>query len=62
MVAKFANHYGFEVTIFSETPENEQVLKENGVNIESHLSLTLENVKKNELKFDVAIVAGDIPK
>lgn len=62
LVVKFANHFGFEVTVFSENPENESLFKENGIKVESYLPLTVENIKKNALKYDVAIIAGDVPK
>ncbi len=61
MAAKFANHFGYEVTIFSENAEEEKFLVDNGIKFES-VPLNTENVGKNGLKFDVVVVAAKIPK
>lgn len=62
LIAKFANHFGYEVTVFSHTADKEQLLKDNGINFEQFFVESLENFKKNELKFDVVVVSGDISK
>lgn len=62
MAAKFANHFGYEVTIFSENAEEEKFLVENGIKFESFVPLNTENVGKNALKFDVVVVAAAMQK
>ena len=35
---------------------------ENGIEVENYLPLTVEEAKKNALKYDVVIIAGEISK
>ena len=62
MAAKFANHFGYEVTIFSDNAEEEKFLVENGIKFESFVPLNTENVGKNALNFDIVVVEAIIPK